>query len=284
MPISYHETAELSCPRCEGSFTATVWLILDRAERPDLVAALCAGELHAARCPHCGSSGPVGAPLLLHDGPGQQVLLLPAPDADEAEWREQGQSLLFLLIGSLPTDEPPFYLGQVQVVQSREALCALLADAAPAALPTPAALLEAVEALVAAEDLAQLQAVRQQHPALTHPLTPTLLAELADEADNQQQAVVADGLRRAATRLAELQAVELPAASLLDAVEALLAARDEGEVERLIVERPELLSDAASRLLDDVVQQQLAQGDAAGAEYTRQLQELLQAVRAQLNS
>lgn len=228
----------------------------------------------------------MAAPLLLHDGQGEQVLLLPAPDSSEAEWRDQGQSLLFVLIGSLPEDDRGAYLKEVQVVPSREALCSLLDAVPPAPLPTPAELLDAVQALVAAEDATELQAVRGQHPALTHPLTPRLLAELANEADEQQQGVVADGLRRAGARLAELQTIDelpTPASSLLDAVEALLAASDERNVERIIVEHPELLGDAAQALLDAVEQQQLAQNDVEGADYVAQLRALLQAVRAQLS-
>lgn len=37
MPNSFSQTIELTCPRCGADFQAELWLIVDAAERPDLL-------------------------------------------------------------------------------------------------------------------------------------------------------------------------------------------------------------------------------------------------------
>ena len=65
MPHSYAETANLDCPACGHAFTAEIWLLVDGAERPDLLARLREGRLHTVTCPHCGHEGEVDAPVLV---------------------------------------------------------------------------------------------------------------------------------------------------------------------------------------------------------------------------
>ncbi|MGB9872982.1 MAG: CpXC domain-containing protein, partial [Anaerolineae bacterium] len=65
MTHSFAQPASLTCPRCGQTFSAEVWLIVDAAERPDLLERLRDGTLHDVTCPHCGHSGQVDAPLLV---------------------------------------------------------------------------------------------------------------------------------------------------------------------------------------------------------------------------
>ncbi len=65
MATSLAESAHLTCPRCGQSFTAEIWLLVDAAERPDLLEKARAGILHTITCPHCGYEGQADAPLLL---------------------------------------------------------------------------------------------------------------------------------------------------------------------------------------------------------------------------
>jgi len=74
MPISYSQPYELVCPTCQTPFVAEAWLIVDAEERPDLVQAIREVSLHDTRCPGCGQTGVVPAPILLHDRRAKAVL------------------------------------------------------------------------------------------------------------------------------------------------------------------------------------------------------------------
>jgi C4-type Zn-finger protein len=69
MPTSFQQTQQLTCPRCGQSFQAAIWLIVDAAERPDLLEKIQAGTLHQVVCPHCQFQAEVDAPLLLYTIP-----------------------------------------------------------------------------------------------------------------------------------------------------------------------------------------------------------------------
>jgi DNA-directed RNA polymerase subunit RPC12/RpoP len=69
MPTSFQQTQQLTCPRCGQPFEASIWLIVDAAERPDLLEKIQAGTLHQVVCPHCQFQGEVDAPLLLYNPP-----------------------------------------------------------------------------------------------------------------------------------------------------------------------------------------------------------------------
>ena len=48
---SFSQSADLTCPECHRAFTAELWLIVDAAERPDLLEHIRAGTLHDVTCP-----------------------------------------------------------------------------------------------------------------------------------------------------------------------------------------------------------------------------------------
>ena len=65
--ISYAQAQAITCPACGRGFDFAVWLIVDTAGRPDLLARIRAGTLHDITCPHCGAAvGQADAPLLLY--------------------------------------------------------------------------------------------------------------------------------------------------------------------------------------------------------------------------
>lgn len=74
MTHSFADQPALQCPQCGAAFAPDVWLIIDAAERPDLLARVLDGTIHRATCPN-GHSGLVDAPLLLFR-PGEQPPLL----------------------------------------------------------------------------------------------------------------------------------------------------------------------------------------------------------------
>jgi tetratricopeptide (TPR) repeat protein len=108
MPTSFQQTQQLTCPRCGQPFEASIWLIVDAAERPDLLEKIQAGTLHQVVCPHCQFQGEVDAPLLLYnpplpegEGPGVRVLFSPAQRTTAEQDQEQALALLERLRQSL---------------------------------------------------------------------------------------------------------------------------------------------------------------------------------------
>jgi hypothetical protein len=110
MPTSFGQTLSLTCPRCGQSFEAAIWLIVDAAERPDLLEKIQAGTLHQVVCPHCQFQGEVDAPLLLYfsdsplpsgEGPGVRLLFSPAQGTTAEQDQEQARDLLERLRQSL---------------------------------------------------------------------------------------------------------------------------------------------------------------------------------------
>lgn len=241
MPISYAENAALTCPACGERFTAEIWTLVDAAERPDLVDLLHAGALNVVTCLRCGNTGPAGAPLLLHDPARRRVYFAAPADAAEHEVREQAQSLLYALVGSLPEEARLPYLGDVQVEQEVEGVRRAVlrrarrgperpgarpespappAGAAPAApqaaqppeparAPSdPSPMLEAVRAMLAADSAEGIEAVLAQHPQLLDPAADIVIAGLADIAYAQGERDVARALAEARQILSDVRAGE----------------------------------------------------------------------------
>jgi hypothetical protein len=131
MPRSQNETVDLTCPTCGSGFSADVWLIVDRQERPDIVRLIMDGDLNVARCPHCGAEGGVNHPLLFHDGTREQVLVampltVQGPDAA----RELVGELLQRLLDTLPEDARKPYMGEIEMVPELDGLRAMLIEQA----------------------------------------------------------------------------------------------------------------------------------------------------------
>lgn len=206
--LSFAETLTLDCPNCATPFTAETWVTIDGAERPDLVARILDGSLHAVQCPQCGHGGMIPAPLLFHDGRAGRVLLAVPPGMAESEWREAGQTLLWSLIGALPESQRLPYLGELQAEQGLAGIAQViraehLAGTAEDTEVLPPIVL-AVEALLAARTPGEWQRVLHEHPILTEPQAVTILRELAHAAFQQDEEEAGRGFSRAADVLVEL--------------------------------------------------------------------------------
>lgn len=232
MPISHNEDLALTCPACGNQFRAEVWLILDAAEQPAQVEALRQHRLNMVTCPHCGATGPAGAPLLLHDGAARQVIFAPTPGVPEHRWRDQAYELHALLVGSIPLDERRAYLGDVRITQDLADVAHLLNKAArrreaeqngatvapvgipivapvqptatipepqPAPRPDPddARLQVAIEQLLMASSEEDVHTIVRQYPVLATAEAPHALQQLADVAFNQREYELAESLRQA---------------------------------------------------------------------------------------
>jgi hypothetical protein len=235
MSISYSENSTLTCPSCRNSFTSEVWMLVDAAERPDLAEALRDGTLDVVVCPRCGHRSPAGAPLLFHDAANRRVYFAAAPGSQEHELREQAQSLLYMLVGSLPEQERHAYLGDVQVEQEVEGVRRAVlrrqktrrahspdpaqepgqpahgaehhvVEAPPAArAEEPSPILGAVQALIAADSSEEFDAIVEEHPMLLGEDADAAILHLAEIARDQGEHEVAAALREARARLAMLR-------------------------------------------------------------------------------
>ncbi len=95
MPTSLSQPADLTCPQCGHRFAAEVWLIVDAAERPDLLEKAQQGTLHEVACPNCGPIGQLDAPLLLFRPDATPPLLFsPAQETSAEQDREHARQLV----------------------------------------------------------------------------------------------------------------------------------------------------------------------------------------------
>ena len=131
VPRSRKELADVTCPTCQQSFQAEVWLAIDRTERPDLVDLLMDGELNLSTCPHCGAEGGLNHPLLFHDGERREVLCaVPLTVKGQDAARELVGDLLQGLVAALPPEELQSYLAEVELVPELDGLRAALIERA----------------------------------------------------------------------------------------------------------------------------------------------------------
>ena len=140
MANSYSQSADLHCPDCGQPFRAEVWLIVDVAERPDLLARLRAARLHLLPCPHCGAEPMLDAPLLVYSpasGPlpeeTPRLIFSPAHETAAEQAREQALGLLQHLASALGEAWQDGWLHEMATVQ-RALLPVALSDDPEAAL------------------------------------------------------------------------------------------------------------------------------------------------------
>jgi hypothetical protein len=277
MQISYAEAVPLRCPRCGTEFVNDTYIIVDAAERPDLVAKIVDGTLHDTRCPNCGETGGVAAPLLYHNHERERVLLAVPPGMGEAEWREVGQTLLWTLIGALPDDARGPYLGNVQAeaglhgvarVLQQEDLVQSADGEADEELPP---IVPAIQALLDAKGAQQLQAAFDAHPVLDDPQAVTILQELAAEAIKHNELEAADGFARAAELLEQVKTLQdrstartggtaaahnIAPEQVEEIAFALLRSSTGGELAEVVDEHPLLLEPWADALLREWADEQ----------------------------
>ncbi len=117
MAHSFARSVTLPCPACHQSFEATIWLILDASERPDLLAQARDRTLHHVTCPHCGHQGAVDAPLLVYRPEESPHLLFTPPQQITAEQDlELAAGLLALLQKSLGHTWQDAWLEEMAIV------------------------------------------------------------------------------------------------------------------------------------------------------------------------
>jgi hypothetical protein len=211
MDVSMAQPADLTCPECERTFSADVWLIVDAAARPDLLEQIRAGALHDLPCPHCGHGGAVDVPLLLYR-PGEEPTLLfsPARTTSGEQDREQAQALVGALqerlgdrwrdewlsegLTGVPRDLLPTALKEgvetalEQAAAQMEQQVERLREEDPEAyrqLEQAAQLLPTLQAFLDADNWADSRRVLEQHPELLGDEADALLGQMIAAQDDE---------------------------------------------------------------------------------------------------
>jgi len=210
--VSYAQTAPVTCPACGHAFTFDIWLIVDAAERPDLLDRIRGGTLHNVTCPQCGEEiGQVAAPLLLYTPAGAglptvpPLLFSPAGNTTVEQDQEQAGQLVGMLRQSLAAAWEDAWLAEGLRSVPRAMLPALISgdpEAAREALtpqpPLPIsgegeaaevgdeadALLSLIQAFINARTWNESRRIVEQNPALLTGDTDARLGELIEAQDN----------------------------------------------------------------------------------------------------
>lgn len=221
MSVSRADQVALTCSQCGSEFTAQVWLIVDGAAQPDLLARARDGTLDDAPCPQCGHVNQADAPLLLfRPGAEPPILFSPAQQTDRAQDEEHARELVAQLrhgLGDawqdawlaeglpgveramLPvalSDDPEGALREMQAQAAAaleemrqndpEAFAQMEAEMRRALAQQP--LLQALDQFIRAESWLASRRVVQEHAALLEPEADTLLAQLIAQAQSQGDA------------------------------------------------------------------------------------------------
>lgn len=126
---SQAESVSLPCRGCGRPYEIDVWIIVDIAERPDLLERLRAGTLHTARCPECGHEATVNAPLLVYRPEAVPALVFsPARGGTPAQDEEQAAALLGIFREDVGEDWQDDWLARGLTGVPREALPVLMGD------------------------------------------------------------------------------------------------------------------------------------------------------------
>lgn len=127
--LSKSEHVTLPCRGCGRPLEIEVWIVVDTAERPDLLARLRDGSLHVACCPDCGHEAKVNAPLLVYR-PGAEPALLfsPARGGTPEQDEEQATALLGMFREDMGDQWRDEWLGRGLTGVPHEALHVLMRD------------------------------------------------------------------------------------------------------------------------------------------------------------
>lgn len=199
MNRSFAQSIDLQCVKCNQSFSADVWLIVDAAERPDLVAQIEDETLHLVYCPHCGTAHPLDAPVLFHDAAAQTLLFASQTHSTITQDQDVARQLGQQLISTIAVEERDLYLTTARTVVGLEGLRRALSGTEE---PDSDELSEALRALMAATTPQEVRAAATEHTILQSSEAQAQLREYVTQLQAGGHADVAEAL---ANRLDALQ-------------------------------------------------------------------------------
>ncbi len=285
MPISQHRAIPAECATCGATLAGSFWSLVDLGERPDLLAALLAGQLNQSLCAACGATGVV-VPLVIHAPTVRAVYLVPDAGTPDAALREAAQASLHVLVAALPAAAHAAYLDEVRVVSALDDVRRGLQRARPsrtAARVAPdgeAAWHTGLAAVLAADSPSELQAELARHPALSSEAADGWLARQQRMASSNDAALArAIALVRQAIadmRRGAIGGDDGEAAGL----NALLAARDAARVADVVADHPALVGAAPRARLGEWIDEAARDGDLVQAHTLLQLADALERIVA----
>lgn len=250
MTRSYAQVAELTCSHCGQTFSFDVWLIVDAAERPDLVEAIMAETLHTVRCPHCGTEHPLDAPLLFHDGALETLIFAKQEQTDAEQDREAAQRLGQQLIGTIAVEERGAYLAQAQIVSGLDGLRQALEGAEDSDEVSVA-----LQALMEAATPQEVAAAVRDHQVLQVPDVQVQLREYVARLRDAGHPDIADALDE------RLQALPPgPTHPTLQLIQELLDADSPEARRRVLYRRPDDVTPEVAPILEALAQQSQRRG------------------------
>jgi len=109
--MTSQQVVPVTCPNCQGQFTAPVLTIIN-GQDPAQKSALLQGQLNSAQCPRCGFFQVLNVPLLYFDQEKEIAFVLAPNDTMVTSIDQQKMigNLTNTLVNSLPTEERKFYL------------------------------------------------------------------------------------------------------------------------------------------------------------------------------
>jgi hypothetical protein len=240
MSRSASQEVGVTCVSCGTAFGAEVWLIVDAAERPDLVARIVDGSIHTASCPHCGTLHPLDAPLLFHDHARQQLIFATQehspPEQDQQIARQLGQQL----IGSIPVAERATYLTSAHIVVGNDDLRQAITGEASSAGD---ALSVALAALMEAGSPTEVRQLIAIHPVLGGDEAQTHLREYVEQLRDAGHDDLSAALE------ARIKALEAPPHPTLALIQALLDADGVDGRRAILQRRPHDVTPEVSTIL-----------------------------------
>jgi hypothetical protein len=192
MPVA--SRTNVTCPNCRNAYPAIVEMAIDAQQDPESKIKLLSGRLNIVRCPYCGASVTVAAPLVYHDS--QKEMLITFVPMELGMSKDQQEKVTGDLIRELTSRLPPGWMkGYVFQPRSALTLQGLIEQVLQADGVTPQMMEEQRQRARLLEQFLstspeQLPALVQQHDAQidgTFLQTMGLYAQRAAE-DGQQEA------------------------------------------------------------------------------------------------
>lgn len=101
MERSYSDKTSATCNYCGNVVQATAWLLVDAADKPDLIEQIRDGTLNSLTCPNCHRFGVLDGSLLVYFPADGRILFSPAELTGPIEDRGQFSALLHYLRATL---------------------------------------------------------------------------------------------------------------------------------------------------------------------------------------
>lgn len=247
MARSFAETVELTCAGCRSAFSDKIWLIVDAAERPDLVERIVDQTLHVAQCPNCGTEQPFDAPVLFHAAAEQLLIFAAAEQSTPSKDQQVAQQLGQRLISAIPIAERATYLTSAHIVTGVDGLRRVLLDEESSAGDELSA---ALPPLMEATSSAAVRSVAEAYPIL---MTEEALEHLEAYVRRLRESDQADLALALEQRIAVLRHAQPN--PTLSFIQALLDAASPDERRALLTSRPQDVTPEVPTILEALADQ-----------------------------